>query len=140
MGQAFAAHPEQIAGDTRVVRDGEHLFSLVAPLTDTTLADAISERLGELPIFLPVEQPIGPVRVVALSKQPQLNANNPRIAGLLAIEAAAKRVIHLDVQEQDADAARCELNAAYDTFVSAFGPIHARANQLALKGEPELLF
>jgi N12 class adenine-specific DNA methylase len=138
MGQPFAAHPEQIAGATRVVRDGEHLFSYVAPLSNASIAEAISERLADLPIFIHTAPATAPAPLAPA--KPRLDASNVRIAGLLAIYAAAKQVIRQDVEEQDASAARAELNTAYDTFVAAFGPIHARANQLALKGEPELLF
>ncbi len=139
MGRSFAAHAEQIAGRTRVVRDGEHLFCSVIPLADTTIADAISERLSDLPIFRHTQPAVAPAPVVKI-KQPRLDIGNPRVAGMLAIYEAAKHVIHLDVQEQDATAARIELNTLYDAFVKAYGAIHTRTNQQALKGEPELLF
>src|SRR5262249_55924179 len=111
MGGAFAAHWTQIAGDTRVVRDGEHLFSYVAPLTGVLLADAITKRLGDLPIVVRADQATTPSPAVAKVKKPRLDMDNPRVAGMLKIYAAAKQVIRLDVQDQDATDARAELNA-----------------------------
>ena len=136
----FAQHPEQVAGATRIVRDGERLFAHVAPLTTPAIGDAIAERLADLPPILPyIAQPIAATQTPRASRA-RTDRSSPRVAGLLAIYDAAKRVIRLDVQEQDANQARTELNTVYDTFVAQHGPIHARANQQALRNEPELLF
>ncbi len=136
-----ATQPVRSLATPRVVRDGEYLFSLVAPLANTSIGDALAARLTDLPAIAPRQtQPTTAAPAVANIRKPRLNPNNPRVAAMLAIYAMAKQVIRRDVQELDATAARAALNAAYDTFVAAHGPIHTRANQQALAGEPELLF
>ena len=117
MGRYYVARPGQIAGDTRVVRDGEHLFSYVAPLIDTTIGDALTERLADLPPLLPaVAQP---AQVTAKARKPRLDASNPRVAGMLAIYEAAKQVIRLDVQELDATVARVAMRQGRLLIVEA---------------------
>lgn len=66
-----------------------------------------------------------------------------RIKGLLKIRDAARE--YLSAQTQGADDGTVELlragfNQAYDKFVGTYGPVNARANQLALAGDPDLPF
>ncbi len=139
MGRTFADQPAQIAGTPRLVRDGTRYLAQVLPPTECTVGAAVAKRLAALPIDLLVNgAALAPLPAPASAAC--LNRASPRAMGLLALYARAKRVIQLDLQGQDATAARATLDAAYDQFVERFGPIHARANSLALKGEPELLF
>lgn len=64
-----------------------------------------------------------------------------RIVGLMAIRDAARRLLH--VQHVTADDSRLGsyrlgLNMAYDSFVDRHGHLHAKANKLAFKGDPDL--
>ena len=64
-----------------------------------------------------------------------------RIRGLMAIRDAARRLLH--IQHATADdgrlgAYRVALNVAYDGFVAKHGYLHAKANKLAFKGDPDL--
>lgn len=64
-----------------------------------------------------------------------------RIVGLMAIRDAARRLLH--VQHVTADDSRLgsyrlALNMAYDGFVARHGYLHAKANKLAFKGDPDL--
>lgn len=66
-----------------------------------------------------------------------------RIKSLLKVRDAARA--YLEAQAQGADDVglethRVQLNQAYDRFITGHGPINARANQLALSGDPDLPF
>ena len=59
----------------------------------------------------------------------------------MAIRDAARRLLH--VQHVTADDSRLgsyrlALNMAYDGFVARHGYLHAKANKLAFKGDPDL--
>lgn len=56
-----------------------------------------------------------------------------RIEGQLGILSAARSTINAQLEGRDASGERDALNAAYDAFVEQHGPIHDRANKLAMK-------
>jgi N12 class adenine-specific DNA methylase len=66
-----------------------------------------------------------------------------RLAGMLAVRDAAREVLRLNVEGGD-DAALAEaqgaLNAAYDGFVAAHGPLGLPQNRKLLEGDPDLPF
>ncbi len=66
-----------------------------------------------------------------------------RIRGMVAVNAAARQVLRLNVEDAGAEAltaAQDQLNAEYDAFAAKFGPITSKANQRALSGDPALPF
>ena len=66
-----------------------------------------------------------------------------RIRGLVALNQAARAVLKLNLEEADEAAlatAQATLNAVYDEFVQAHGPVNSKANQRALSGDPNLPF
>ncbi|HNB53995.1 MAG TPA: N-6 DNA methylase, partial [Anaerolineales bacterium] len=66
-----------------------------------------------------------------------------RIRGLVALNQAARAVLKLNLEEADEAAletAQATLNAEYDAFVQAHGPVNSKANQRAMAGDPNLPF
>lgn len=66
-----------------------------------------------------------------------------RIRGLVALNQAARAVLKLNLEEADETAlatAQATLNAEYDAFAQAHGPVNSKANQRALSGDPNLPF
>ncbi len=66
-----------------------------------------------------------------------------RIRGLVALNQAARAVLKLNLEEAEEIAlatAQATLNAEYDAFAQAHGPVNSKANQRALSGDPNLPF
>lgn len=64
-----------------------------------------------------------------------------RIAGMMAIRDAARKLLHVQHLTDDDSrlgSYRMMLNMAYDGFVARHGYLHAKANKLAFKGDPDL--
>lgn len=64
-----------------------------------------------------------------------------RIVGMMAIRDAARKLLHVQHLTDDdgrLGSYRMMLNMAYDSFVARHGYLHAKANKLAFKGDPDL--
>jgi N12 class adenine-specific DNA methylase/predicted RNA methylase len=64
-----------------------------------------------------------------------------RIVGMMAIRDAARKLLHVQHLTDDdglLGSYRLALNMAYDGFVARHGYLHAKANKLAFKGDPDL--
>ena len=64
-----------------------------------------------------------------------------RIRGLIRVRDAVRRCLRSQLNgtpDEDVVAAREHLNRTYDRFVARFGPISARANTSAFRGDPDL--
>lgn len=64
-----------------------------------------------------------------------------RIVGMMAIRDAARKLLHVQHLTDDdgrLGSYRMMLNMAYDGFVARHGYLHAKANKLAFKGDPDL--
>mgnify|MGYP001219942349 FL=1 len=64
-----------------------------------------------------------------------------RIVGMMAIRDAARKLLHVQHLTDDDSrlgSYRLMLNMAYDGFVARHGYLHAKANKLAFKGDPDL--
>ncbi len=64
-----------------------------------------------------------------------------RIRKLIQVRDAVRRCLGSQLEGHDEAAviaARAQLNQAYDSFVSRYGPISARANTSAFRGDPDL--
>jgi N12 class adenine-specific DNA methylase len=64
-----------------------------------------------------------------------------RIVGMMAIRDAARKLLHVQHLTDDDSrlgSYRLALNMAYDGFVARHGYLHAKANKLAFKGDPDL--
>ena len=64
-----------------------------------------------------------------------------RIRGLIRVRDAVRRCLRSQLNgtpDEDVVAARDELNRTYDRFVARHGPISARANTSAFRGDPDL--
>jgi N12 class adenine-specific DNA methylase len=64
-----------------------------------------------------------------------------RIRGLMAIRDAARKLLHcqhVTADDQPLAPYRLALNVAYEAFVNHYGCLHARANRMAFKGDPDL--
>jgi N12 class adenine-specific DNA methylase/predicted RNA methylase len=64
-----------------------------------------------------------------------------RIVGMMAIRDAARKLLHVQHLTDDdgrLGSYRLVLNMAYDGFVARHGYLHAKANKLAFKGDPDL--
>ncbi|CAB1369000.1 DEAD/DEAH box helicase family protein [Denitratisoma oestradiolicum] len=64
-----------------------------------------------------------------------------RIVGMMAIRDAARKLLHVQHLTDDdgrLGSYRTMLNMAYDGFVARHGYLHAKANKLAFKGDPDL--
>jgi N12 class adenine-specific DNA methylase/predicted RNA methylase len=64
-----------------------------------------------------------------------------RIVGMMAIRDAARKLLHVQHLTDDDSrlgSYRMMLNMAYDGFVARHGYLHAKANKLAFKGDPDL--
>jgi len=64
-----------------------------------------------------------------------------RIVGMMAIRDAARKLLHVQHLTDDdgrLGSYRLGLNMAYDGFVARHGYLHAKANKLAFKGDPDL--
>jgi N12 class adenine-specific DNA methylase/predicted RNA methylase len=64
-----------------------------------------------------------------------------RIVGMMAIRDAARKLLHVQHLTDDdgrLGSYRMMLNMAYDGFVARYGYLHAKANKLAFKGDPDL--
>jgi len=64
-----------------------------------------------------------------------------RIRGLIRVRDAVRRCLRAQIQatdESDVETARLLLNHTYDRFVAHNGPISARANTSAFRGDPDL--
>ncbi len=134
INRCFVDHPAQVLGQIGMLRHNGLLWQAVTP-PDQPLAAALTARLAHIHVTLPPPParftPPAPITACLPS---------PRASAMLQIHALAKQLLHADTTGQDATALRVSVHAAYDTFVATYGPIHARANQQALKGRPELYF
>jgi SAM-dependent methyltransferase len=68
-------------------------------------------------------------------------ARTQRIRGLIRVRDAVRRCLRAQIEAEDeslVDAARLQLDQAYDRFVAKFGPISERANTAAFRGDPDL--
>ena len=64
-----------------------------------------------------------------------------RIRGLIRVRDAVRRCLRSQLNgtpDEDVVAARDDLNRTYDRFVARFGPVSARANTSAFRGDPDL--
>lgn len=64
-----------------------------------------------------------------------------RIVGMMAIRDAARKLLHVQHLTDDdgrLGSYRMMLNMAYDGFVARHGYLHAKANKLAFRGDPDL--
>jgi hypothetical protein len=64
-----------------------------------------------------------------------------RIRGLIRVRDAVRRCLRSQLDgtpDEDVVAAREQLNRTYDSFVARLGPISARANTSAFRGDPDL--
>ena len=64
-----------------------------------------------------------------------------RIRGLIRVRDAVRRCLHSQLNgtpDEDVVEAREHLNRTYDSFVARLGPISARANTSAFRGDPDL--
>ena len=64
-----------------------------------------------------------------------------RIRGLIRVRDAVRQCLRSQLNgalDQDVVAAREHLNRTYDSFVARLGPVSARANTSAFRGDPDL--
>jgi N12 class adenine-specific DNA methylase len=155
VNQCWLDEPERVLGQPAVVASDNSLW-LQVTLPPGDLADMLSARLAAL---LPsqVLAPYTPREAVAtpLPPAPPLHERRAeqiaipaiggvaqeRTAGLAGIYNAAKAVIKAELADApEVDAARAELNRAYERFVWQYGVIHDPRNQRLFGDLPELQF
>lgn len=135
----FLAHPECVLGHLGMVRQHGMLWQLVSPPSDVSVATLLTERLHLPQDLFQARQRTQTAEVTPPppSREP---AKSARVQALLRVYAAAKAVLRADAAGEDAQPLRATLQATYADLVQHYGVIHTRANQQALKGQPELCF
>lgn len=135
----FVDHPAMVVGTIQMVRHNDYLWQYCAPPSEITIAAGVMQALSSADLTLLDAA----ATVITIPVTMRSGQRTPRAAALMRVYDAAKQVLAYDTmhgKQAEAEQARDELNRVYDALVQQFGPIHANANGLALKGEPELYF
>lgn len=136
----FLDQPDAVLGTIGLTRVNQLVWKAVTPLEGDALPTLLAARLEALP--QPLIQPATPAPSLPATHgvAPRPTRETPRAQRMREIAALAKLVVQRDLAGADASEERAALRRLYERFVRGYGPIHARANQQALRGEPELLF
>ena len=140
MSRHFVQHPQLVIGQIGIVRSHGYLWQAVIPPTDRAVPDVLAGILAGVSVSFAFSTVPADHQATITQSPQQVVVRTDRIMRLLSLYTAAKHVLRLDIEGSNADTARAELNAVYDAFVAEYGVVHSRANQQALRGEPELLF
>ena len=135
----FIDHRDHVLGLIRLVRSNGIVWKAVTLHIGGDLVALLHTNLLNLaqPLVQPCLAVAQPTTVAAASRP---RHQGPRAQRMREIAALAKLVVQRDLAGADASEERASLRRLYERFVRGYGPIHARANQQALRGEPELLF
>lgn len=165
--QWFAENPQWVIGKLKLTDNG-YGKSTGCVFDGDDLAGEIAKRIEMLPegIYTPKGEDAECAQAVRLSlteqqrpgfrvidgkvyevsgeeakpyKAPQKTLD--RIAGMVAIRDAARKVIEAQAKTDDDTLLatyRVELNGVYDAFVAKHGFIHAKANKAAFRADPDL--
>ena len=138
----FLEHPEMVIG---IPSMNGTMYRSDGYTVESNGRDLKSEMLDALYATLPMlewnDAPVEGAKPLPSAEQVSLVEDDPRVVGLKAIYLAAKELIALETTGKgDPSELRLELNRAYDTFASRYGPINNPRNIRLLKNRPEAPF
>jgi N12 class adenine-specific DNA methylase len=155
VNQCWLDEPERVIGQPTVVVSDNSLWLQVVPPADD-LATALHRRLVALlpsgivepagsdvivDVPMPVTPPLHERRADQIAIPALGGIAQERAAGMASIYNAAKALIRAELNDEPGvDAARAELNQAYEQFIFQFGVIHDPRNQKLFGDLPELQF
>lgn len=143
-GKRLACEGEHTAWDGTVKKIPEAIYlPATEALCSATITLARNESAEVMPGYM-IHPHTGDLIEILYGRQYRtlndlIGKKRERILGLIELRDLARALVQAQYQGQESEQTlRAQLNACYDQFVARFGPIHLRANRMAMRNDPGL--